>query len=106
MHLFDKPWLQMLLYLVQSIFMLAFIRNQRPFDNARTNFLESFNELSVLISGYHMILISGFEIEYTIRNRIGTSLIIWLTFMILLNFVLWMSTTVRNVKLSCRKLRY
>ena len=53
-----------------------------------------------------MILISGFEIEYSIRNRIGTSLIIWLTLMVLLNFVLWMSTTVRNVKLSCRKLRF
>ena len=60
MYMFDHSWLQVLLYLVQSIFMLAYICSQRPFDSPRTNFLESFNEFSVLVTGYHLILISGF----------------------------------------------
>ena len=64
MFLLNHSWLQVLLYLVQSIFMLAFIRNQRPFKSLTTHFLESLNEFCVAITGYHVVLIQGFEIDF------------------------------------------
>jgi hypothetical protein len=76
-----------LLYLVQSILMLAFIRNQSPFKSFTTHFLESFNEFCVALTGYHVILIQGFDIDFEIRNSIGTSLVVFVILMVFVNFV-------------------
>ena len=68
--------------------------------------MESFNEWTVLMTGYHLVLISGFEIEFRIRNEVGTSLICFLVVMILLNFVLLLFNMVQTLVFLCRKAYY
>ena len=62
--------------------------------------------MCVLLSGYHIVLISGYSIEYKIRNGIGGSLILIISAMILLNFVLWACTVARSLKLTYKKIKY
>jgi len=52
-YLSAYPWIQVILYLVLSKISVAYLLYTEPFDDPFVNKLEIFNELIVMIVGYH-----------------------------------------------------
>ncbi len=74
----------MLLNIIISVYVISI----RPFNSTKTNLIEAFNELSILIGSYHMFLFTDFVPDQTIKYLIGWSLILVTLLNILVNFIL------------------
>ena len=89
MYLFEVPWIQVLIYMLQSLAMTWYLITNKPFILPSQNYSEIFNELVVLVIAYHMTLIMSQNIDWHQREIIGISLIAFTCSMILVNALIW-----------------
>ena len=99
MLLFERPWLQVILYWQVSFLALALIFAGMPFVDAVTNKIEIINEAFVLVIGYHMCILTGFDIEFRHRKGVGHSIIAFVAILILLHYIRWFIGVYWSLKL-------
>ena len=61
--------------------MLIMIQYSKPFNPERKNFVETFNEVSIIIVVYHMIIVSDFVPENNNQLKIwsGYSMVVYIS---------------------------
>ena len=90
MYFFDHPWLQVFLYMLQSLGMAWYLLTNRPFLLPIRNTVEIFNELAVLAAAYHMtVIMSEHHVTRGARELVGQSLVAVVATMILVNALVW-----------------
>ena len=89
MYLFERPWFQVFIYMLQSLAMAWYLITNKPFISPSQNYSEIFNELVVLVIAYHMTLIMSPNIDWHQREMIGISLIAFTSSMIVVNAIIW-----------------
>ena len=89
MYFFEYPWLQVFLYMLQSLGMAWYLIAKRPFLLPVQNYLEIFNELVVLVAAYHMTIIMSENVTRDMRELVGRSLVVFITAMIIVNGLVW-----------------
>lgn len=100
MLLFEKPWLQAILYCQISFLALILVLNGMPFSDPVTNALEILNEVFVLIIGYHVCSLTGFQMERHQRKALGTSIIILVCILIAIHYIRWGIGVYHTLKLK------
>lgn len=98
MLLFEKPWLQVMLYYLISFLALGLVLNGMPFADPVSNKLEILNEVFVLFIGYHLIALSGYEMESTYRKRLGNSIIVTIMVLITVHYIRWFIGVFKHMK--------
>ena len=68
--------------------MLLFVG--RPFKERLTNYIEIFNEFIVLLIGYHVCVLTGFNMNSKTRVWIGLSIIFLVVLLIKLHIIRWL----------------
>ena len=94
MYFFEYPWLQVFLYMLQSLGMAWYLIAKRPFLLPVQNYLEIFNELVVLVAAYHMTIIMSENVTRDMRELVGRSLVVFITAMIIVNGLVWVSSLI------------
>ena len=61
--------------------------------------LEIFNEVTILIIGYHMIIVAGFNVPNSHRKRVGYSAIFFILLLIVVNILHFVAFFVKWFKL-------
>ena len=56
----ERPSLRIVLFFYQSIGLLIYVVLVKPFEDPQQNKIEIFNELCILLSGYHLIAFTDF----------------------------------------------
>ena len=85
LYLMDYPFVQILFYMGQSLAMAGFLVSKRVFYARSTNLLEIWNEIIILIVGYHMVIFMSANLDHVKRNAVGITLIICVGGLISLN---------------------
>ena len=81
----EYPFVQILFYMGQSLAMAGFLVSKRVFYARSANLLEIWNEIIILIVGYHMVIFMSANLDHTKRNAVGITLIICVGGLISLN---------------------
>ena len=90
MTYFESPWLQALIYMQVSFFALILLFKGNPFKERITNYIEIFNETIVLLIGYHIAVLTGFNVESMTRIGLGISIILLVTLLIAVHIIRWL----------------
>ena len=98
MTYFERPWLQALIYLQVSFLALILLFKGNPFKELFTNYIEIFNETIVLLIGYHVAVLTGFNVESTTRIGLGVSIIMLVSLLIALHVIRWLSGVILSLK--------
>ena len=64
---------------------MVYLIDVKPFESLPQNLLEIFNELMILLIGYHMILVTGFNIPNYHRTVVGYSAMFYICLLIFVN---------------------
>ena len=81
--------------------MLLFVGN--PFKDNITNFVEIFSETVVLLIGYHLCVLTGFNIGTERRFTIGISIIILVSLLISVHIIRWLIGFIAEIKIKFMK---
>ena len=76
----------------------------RPFLHPLQNYAETFNEVSVLIIGYHMMVVAGWDMPAWTRDCVGTSGIIFVGVLVAVNVLRWCVHIVQTARLYGKRL--
>ena len=106
MHFHERPWVQTLAFVVQSEIAMMLILSVRPFACPMQNAVETFNEVAVLITGYHMMVVTGYNIPALARDRVGISSIVCIVALIVVNVLRWCVHIVQTVRLYGKRLQH
>lgn len=78
----------------------------QPFEHASLNYIETFNELCIMLASYHLLFFTDFTPDPVFQNEMGWSLIAITTLNIMVNMIVMIKATLSKVKFTCLKLRY
>ena len=105
-YLEDYPFLQVLCYLVQSLFMAGYLTSTRVFIDPGNSRMEIFNELVVLLVGFHMvILMSTHDMNAEKRDGIGYSLITLIVSLCLVNTLMFLIDSIKLCVRCCKRVK-
>lgn len=94
----------------QSVLLLIYVTLAKPFADPVLNRLEVFNEFSILIASYHLILftdyVSGFDDTLEFQYFSGWSMIAISTFNITINMVVMVYATLKRIRRNMLKWRW
>jgi NhaP-type Na+/H+ or K+/H+ antiporter len=99
MLLFERPWLQAILYWQISFLALVFILAGMPFIDLISNKIEVMNEVFVLLIGYHLCILTGFSMEASHRKAFGVSIIVLVLMLICVHYIRWFIGVYWSLKL-------
>ena len=85
MYLTGSPAIQALIYVISSTLQIIVLIGRRPYDTSYNNLLEGFNELTVLMTGYLVIVLTYQEVTVRQRGQLGTMMIVMIVVLILVN---------------------
>ena len=91
------------LYL-QSLLLIIYIIYYKPFISRLLNMLEIFNEVCILLSSYHLLMFTDFNIDENSENKAGYSLIAITALNVLVNTVFMAIQTYYKIKQAIRKI--
>ena len=100
---FERPWVQAIIYWQVSFFALMLLFVGNPFKDNITNYVEIFSEIIVLLIGYHVCVLTGFNIETERRFSIGISIIILVSLLISVHIVRWLIGFIAEIKIKFMK---
>ena len=100
---FERPWIQAIMYWQVSFFALMLLFKGRPFKEKSTNYVEIFNEVIVLLIGYHLCVLTGFNIGTERRFTIGISIIILVSLLISVHIIRWLIGFIAEIKIKFMK---
>ena len=95
---FERPWIQAIIYWQVSFFALMLLFKGRPFKEKSTNYVEIFNEVIVLLIGYHVAVLTGFYLNSLIRTGIGLSIIMLVSALICVHVLIWLTDIASSLK--------
>lgn len=77
-----------------------------PFEDKELNLLEIFNEVTILVAGIHLLLLTDYDINYYLQYNLGWSLISVTSLNIFVNMIITTIVTVKRAILFVKKLRF
>ena len=89
--------------MVASLYAVSYLTTTQPFDTKATNYIEIFNELMVLLTGYHLVLLGLGDLSMKGREKLGISLFSIVSFMILVNQFLWIVEFILGIYMRVRR---
>lgn len=101
----DYPVLQIQMLFYQSILMIMYLMYFRPFELNELNNIEIFNELTILISAYHMLLFTPWEANIDTQFLVGYSMIGVTATNIIVNTGIMFIKTIGKVKRTYRMVK-
>ena len=63
--------------------------------------METLNELVILLIGYHVCVLAGFDLDPKTRNILGVSIICLVIGMTIVNYTRWFAVLLKAIKLKC-----
>ena len=103
MYVGDQPWIQTILFIAISEYACVYLWEVRPFESTTQNRVEIANEVLILILGYHMAVVTGFNVPSWHRYRVGVSTIAFILLLIALNVCRWALFVAHSLKLLFRR---
>lgn len=97
-----SPFLQLALHLASSISLVAFLTHVRPYGENLLNGQELFNEVTLTITSYILILFTDFVEEPETRYMIGWMYSVMVCVNLLVNWVILFSRLLGTVWKSIR----
>ena len=98
-----QAWLQVILFIIISEYICAYLWSVQPFESKSQNSLEITNELFILIIGYSAAVSVGWNLPFTHRFTVGLATIILIFTMIVFNIVRWAIFVANYIRISCRR---
>ena len=89
MHLAEHFVAQTIGFVLQSLVVAVLIFLIEPFQCPATNRVEAFNEILILIIGYHMFIVAGFIVPSDSKFGVGVSAIVFICVLIAVNIFRW-----------------
>jgi len=89
----DYPYIQLMLSIIVTMLVICYILVTRPFEEALLNKMEFFNELSVLIASYIILLFSPFLDDYNLIYKMGWLMIGIVSFNLIVNMLVILNNT-------------
>ena len=89
---------QILLIFYQSVICATYILYYRPFETFELNAVEAFNEITILVCSYHLILFTGFNPNNKLQIKAGYSMIGVTVLNIFVNTTIMFVKTIGKVK--------
>ena len=85
---------------------MMLILSVRPFIHPIQNYVETFNEVFVLIIGYHMMVVAGYNIPAYTRACVGASGICCIVLLIIANILRWCVHIVQTIRLYVKRVQH
>ena len=95
MYIHGQPWIQTILFIIIAEYFCVYLFSYMPFESFNQNWLEIFNELIILVIGYHMIVVAGFNVPNFHRKAVGYSAIFFTLLLVAVNVVHCITCLVR-----------
>ena len=89
--------------LVSSLAMMAYVTWVRPYESKTQTNTEIINEITVLLSSYHLFCFTEWVYDMNRRLEIGWSLVGFIIFNILINLAIFLATIFKNFKKSVKR---
>ena len=103
MYLHSSYWTQAICFVVQSSWVMVLLVDVKPFADSTQNRIEIFNEIAILLLGYHMIISAGFNIPNFHRTCVGISAVCLILMLITVNVTRWAFFVAHAIKLRHRR---
>ena len=100
LYLEKQPWIQTIIFLLQTLFVCVYILGVMPFTSPLQNALEIFNELVILALAYQMCILTGFNVPKQFRQRLGSSANGFIVTLIVANVTYWATYVANYLKLK------
>ena len=94
-----QPWIQTIFFVIIAEYICVYLFGSMPFESFNQNLLEIFNELTILVIGYHMIIVAGFNVPNYHKKKVGYSAIFFILLLIVVNVLHFIVCFAKWVKL-------
>lgn len=98
----NLPIVQTIVFVAGSLLRSLYLMEQKPYEDTQTGALETFYEIIVLITGYHMIVLTGFEMTSSVRLFVGFSLNFFVLCLIVVSVVFFVKDFYGNCLFWCK----
>ena len=105
MRYYESPWIQTISYFFCSFLATILILGAKPFEDPFTNGMEVFDEVIVLLTGYHIFIFAAYDLNPKIRMKLGWSLIAHIGILITANILRFLTGMLRAIRLRCIRRR-
>ena len=92
---------QIFVQMASTIIVIAYLWNVRPYKSPLLNFIETINEVTVLVAAYPLLTFTNW-IDLFERGSFGWYLISCICFNVIFNAVFALSMMVRHIYLICK----
>lgn len=87
---------QLAIYLISAFFMLQYIVQVKPYRNNQLNNQEIVNEVTILITGYFLMIFSPWISDVDVKIKAGYTLLVFVLLNIVINLFLVLRVMVLN----------
>jgi uncharacterized protein YhhL (DUF1145 family) len=101
----QDPYLQVQLIVLHSVFMIIYLTYVKPFELPLLNYLEIFNEYSILLATYHLFCFTGFVPDPEYQYQMGWSIIVFTILNMAVNVFIMLYKTIMSLKIAFFKIK-
>ena len=71
LFLYNKPWMQVIIFMFFSMFSLFYLMNTRPYKESKSNYVNTINEFFTLFVSYQVMIINGMSYDVKMFEEAG-----------------------------------